>query len=148
MALENHRAKGAMSSVSSPESSRVTSPFRASGSALKYTPYELPEIIPRLRTRRPSSSQSLHSKLSDPGQVSLHTHALLPMTPGNLTLAAGSELEMMSNVILNLVVNINIATKLLTHLFYSNNFLLSIQLQARNSRIYRWEFLYYLFLPS
>ena len=113
MALQNHLAKGPISSsVSSPRSSRVTSPFRASGSALKYTPYEPPEIIPRLRTRRPSSSQSFHSKLSDPGQVSLHTHALLP---GNLTLAAGLELEMMSNVILNLVVNI--ATKLITLIF-------------------------------
>ena len=102
MALENHRIKGPISSVSSPGSSRVSSPFRASGSALKYTAYDPPEIIPRLRTRRPSSSQSFHSKLSDPGQVSLHTHASLPMTPGNLTLAAGLELEMMSNVILNL----------------------------------------------
>ena len=112
MALENHRAKGPKSSVSSPGSSRVTSPFSASGSALKYTPYDPPEIIPRLRTRRPSSSQSFHSKLSDPGHVSLHAHTSLPMTPGNLTLAAGLELEMMSNVIMCLVVNI--VTKPLT----------------------------------
>lgn len=145
MALENHRAKGPMSSVSSPGSSRVTSPFRASGSALKYTPYEPPEIIPRLRTRRPSSSQSFNSKLSDPGQVSLYTHTSLPMTPGNLTLAAGLELEMISNVILKLVNN---ATKLFSHSFYRNNFLLSMRLQARNSRIYRWEFFNDLFLPS
>ena len=110
MAFENHRAKGPISSVSSPGLSRVTSPFRASGSALKYTPYEPPEIIPRLRTMRPSSSQSFHSKLSDPGQVSF-THTSLPITPGNLTLAAGLELEMMSNVILELV---KIAAKLLT----------------------------------
>ena len=101
MALENRRTEGPRSSVSTPVSSRVTSPFRASGSTLKYTPYDPPEIIPRLRTTRPSSSQS---RLSDPGQVSLHTHASLPMTPGNLTLAAGLELNIMSNVILNLVV--------------------------------------------
>ena len=103
-----------MSSVSSPGSSRVTSPFRVSGSALKYTPYDPPEIIPRMRTR-PSSSRSFHSKLSDPGQVSLHTHASLPMTPGNLTSAAGLELEM-SNVILYLVVNIT--TKFLTLIYF------------------------------
>lgn len=96
MALENRQGMGPRSS-STAGSLHVVSPFRASGPALKYTPYDPPEIIPRLRTRRPSSSQSSHSGLSDPGQVSL------PMTPGNLTLAAGLELEMMTNQLPSLV---------------------------------------------
>ena len=96
MALEDRRTKGPRP-LSTPGS---LPPFRVSGSALKYTPYDPPEIIPRLRTRRPSSSQSSHSGLSDPGQVSLHM--TLPMTPGSLTLATDLKLEMMTNVILNL----------------------------------------------
>jgi hypothetical protein len=99
MALEKRQAKGLRLS-STPGSSRIVSPF-ASGSALKYTPYDPPEIIPRLRRTRRPSSQSSHSGLSDPGQVSLHRS--LPITPENLTLADGLELEIVTNVILNLV---------------------------------------------
>jgi len=92
MALENRRPKRPRPS---PGSSRVASPFRTARSVLKYTPYDPPEIIPRLRTMRPSSSQSFHSRLSDPGQVSLLP---LPMTAGDLTLAAGlQELEIISS---------------------------------------------------
>lgn len=116
MALENRQAKGPrLSSI--PGSSRVVSPV-ASGSALKYTPYDPLEIIPRLRrTSRPSSSQSSHSGLSDPGQVSLHTS--LPMTSEKLTLAGGLEFKRVTNVILNLV---DYTKRLLTFIFIATSF--------------------------
>ena len=106
MALESSRARGPRFSMPTSGSSRVTSPFRSSRSALKYTPYDPPEIMSPLRaSRRPSSSQSSYSGLSDPGKTSLHTYiAPLPMTPGDLTLAVGlQELDMISNVIVNLL---------------------------------------------
>lgn len=133
IALDNRRANGPRLPISTPGSWRVASPFRASGSTLKYTPYDPPEIIPRLRTR-----SSSHRGLSNPRQVSLDTHVTsLPMTAGDLALAAGlQELEIISNVILNLV---DYSQKDFSHLCYSNHFLWSMRLEARN---YRWEVFY------
>ena len=57
---------------------------------------------------------------------------LLPMTPGNLTLAAGLELGIITNVIRWFT------PKTASHTYIiSNNFRLSMRLEARNERIYR-----------
>jgi len=104
MALEDCRARGPRLSETL-GSSQIAPPLRASRSSLKYAPYDPPEIIPRLRTKRPSSSQSSHSGPSDPGHASLHAPvASLPMTAGDLALTAGlQKLAIIPSVSLNLL---------------------------------------------
>ncbi|KAF8160934.1 armadillo-type protein [Crassisporium funariophilum] len=86
LSLHSHTPEGSnrSSAVSTPEPSRVrvSSKGARSTSALKYTAYDPPDVVPRQRTRRQSSSQpsvsSTRSALSNPG-----------LTAGDLALATG-----------------------------------------------------------
>ncbi|TFK44520.1 armadillo-type protein [Crucibulum laeve] len=92
-------SKGLSPRLSSPSPSHSTASLTAS--KLRYTAYETPQIGPRLRGRRLSSSQrstgsSRSGVHSDTGNDDLLSRT---MTPGDLALAAGSrELETLSKV--------------------------------------------------